>query len=76
MAARTVAVIPSKFAHVPRWSGRDMIKAALVMITARPCRRQTNATVTAVFHVYCSCSASSRGSVGPLGKKTRKRSKL
>lgn len=71
-----VAVMPSMFAHVPRWCGREMIKAALTMITARPCKRQTQATVTAVFQVYCCCSISSSGRVGPLGKKTRKRSKL
>ena len=52
-----------------------MTKAVLTMMTARPWRRQTNATETAVFHVYC-CSALLIGRFGPLGKKTRNRSKL
>jgi hypothetical protein len=35
-----------------------------------------NATVIAVRQVYCCCSVSCEGSVGPLGKKMRNRSKL
>lgn len=42
---------------------------------ARPCRRQTNATVTAVRHVYV-VSFVLVGRVGTRGKNTRKSSRL
>ena len=47
-----VADIPKMFAQVPRRCGREITKLALMIMTAKPCTRQMNATVTAVRHVY------------------------
>lgn len=73
--ANIVAMIPSVFAHLPRWFGRDIMSAALTIMTSRPCSKHRKATVSAVRHVYC-FSAWLLGRGGPRGKKTRKRSKL
>ena len=52
-----------------------MIRAALTNITARPWRRHTNATVTAVRHVYL-VPLALLGSAGLRGKNTRKSNRL
>lgn len=70
-----VADIPKMFAQPPRRCGRARTNATLMMIVAKPCRRQINATETAVRHVYRYLFVW-LGRSGNRGKKMRNRTKL
>jgi len=75
MAASTVAIIPSAFAHCPRELGRASNNHPLMKVTTRPWRVHTTATETAVRHVYW-LRLPLCGRVGFRGKKTRNSSRL